>query len=94
MLQAVRNTVIVKPIYEEVSRGGIIVPKSAKRHRLYHGSIRGEVISVGPKSIFRHELKPGDKIIFRRHEGKKVYEHYEMFLSMRDRWIMGKVVGE
>lgn len=90
MLQALRNEIIVRAIYEEKTRGGIIVPPQAKQFKLYHGSIQGEVVSVGPESKFKNEVKPGDKIVWTRHEGKKVYEDRELFFVVKDRWIMGK----
>lgn len=91
MLQAMRNEIIVRPVYEEVTRGGIIVPVNARQHKLYHGSIYGIVISVGPKSKFKEDIKPGDKIYWRKHEGKKVYEDRELYFAIRERWIEGKV---
>lgn len=90
MLQALRDEIIVRPIYEEITKGGIIVPLQARTHKLYHGSITGEVISVGPKCKF--DIKPGDKIYWQRHEGKKVYVDRELFFAVRSRWVMGKVL--
>ena len=92
MLQALRNEIIVRPIYEEKTRGGIIVPSWAREYKLYHGSIQGEVISVGLKSKFKDEIKPGDRIVWTRHEGKKILFEGQTYFAVRDRWVMGKIV--
>ena len=91
MLKALRNSIIVKPEYEE-TRGKIIIPKSALEFRQYHGSVVGIVISVGPESKFRNELKPGDKVYWRRHEGFRIVYDRQVYFKVRDKWIMGKVV--
>lgn len=92
MLQALRNEIIVRPIYEEKTRSGIIVPQWARQYKLYHGSIVGEVISVGPDSKFKDEIKVGDKIYWRRHEGKKVWYERKLYFAVKERWVMGKVI--
>lgn len=91
MLQALRSEIIVKPIYEE-KRGVIVVPESAKRFLQYHGSVSGLVISVGPKSEFKDEVKPGDRIVWVRNEGKKIVYEGQEYLAVRDRWVRGKIV--
>ena len=91
MLQALRAEIIVKPIYEE-KRGTIIIPESVRQFKLYHGSIVGEVISLGPASKFKGEVKPGDKIYWQRHEGRKVFENRQLYFTIRERWILGKML--
>ena len=89
MLQALRAEIIVKPQYEE-KRGTIIIPESAREFKLYHGSISGEIISIGPKSQFRDEVKPGDKILWVRHEGKPILFEGVKYFAVKERWIMGR----
>ena len=88
MLQAMRDMVIVKPVYEE-HRGNIVIPKSAKQFKQYHGSVIGIVVSVGPKYLY--ELKAGDRVIWRRHEGKKVYENRELYFALKEKWVEAKL---
>ena len=88
-MQAIGKNTIVRPIYDEKSKGGIIIPEGAKKYKQYDTEVRGEVISVGPESEFKSLLKPGDKVIWVRHEGKRFYYEGEMFLSIKDRWIRG-----
>lgn len=93
MLEAMRDEVIVRPIYEE-KRGTIIIPESAKQFKQYHGSIYGIVMSVGPdwKKKVPEELKPGDKVVWVRHEGKKCYEDGQLYFVLSRRWVIAKVV--
>lgn len=91
MLQALRNEVIVLPIYETKSRGNIIIPEHARTYKLYHGSIMGEVVSVGPSSEFRNSIQKNDKIYWRRHEGKKFLHDGQTYMSVKDQWVMGKI---
>ena len=91
MLQAIGKYTIVLPLYDEKSKGGIIIPESAKKYKQYDSSVRGEVISVGPESEFKSMLKPGDKVIWTRHEGRKIMFKGQLYFSIRDRWIMAKV---
>lgn len=91
MLRALRNEIIVKPIYEK-NRGKIIIPPDSPHFKQYHGRITGEVISIGPRSIFKKDVDIGDKIVWLRHEGKKIIFERQVYFSVRDRWIMGKVI--
>jgi len=93
MLQAMRDEVIVRPIYETKTKSGLIIPEGARQYRQYHGSIYGDVISIGPDfpKMFK-DLKPGDQLIWRRHEGKRIIFEGELFFAVRSRWVMGKMV--
>ena len=84
MLQALRDNVIVKPIYEE-QKGSIIIPKSAEVFKQYHGFVMGEVVSIGKK--YPYPLKAGDRVLWRRHEGKKVYEDGQLYFVLKERWV-------
>jgi co-chaperonin GroES (HSP10) len=90
MLQALHDTIIVKPTYEE-TRSDIIIPQSAKQFKQYHGEVRGLVVSVGPEYPYRKDLKPGDVVTFQRHEGFTFQYQGEKYLKVREKWIHGKV---
>jgi co-chaperonin GroES (HSP10) len=93
-LQALRDTVIVTPIYQVSSRS-IIIPKSALKYLQYDGQVFGEVISVGPEYRQTYgdgqHLKAGDQIIFQRHEGKSFKIGGKLYLKLKSRWIHGVV---
>ena len=88
MLQALRDEIIVKPVYEE-RKSIISIPQSALKFRQYDGQVYGEVISAGPK----HKLGviPGDKINWQRHEGKKITYQGQIYFVVKQRWVMAKV---
>ena len=92
MLQAMRDEVIVRPFYETKTKSGLIIPAKALEYKQYHGGVFGEVISIGPKfpKMFE-DLKVGDKLLWRRHEGKKIMFEGEKFFAVRSRWVLGKV---
>ncbi len=84
-LRAVRDTVIVRVIYAERSKGGIVIPETAKQ---YSGSFVGDVVSVGPG--YKYDVKPGDRVVYRRHEGFKIRANGKDYLSLRSKWVVGK----
>ena len=88
MIKAVRDTVIVRVIYAEKT-GLIEIPDQAKQ---YSGNFCGRVISVGPD--YKYDLKAGDKVYFRRHEGHKVIIDDITYLSLRSKWCIAKEVAE
>lgn len=90
MIQAVRDQIIVKTVYDE-KVGSIFIPdkKGAKE---YHSGFYGLVISVGPK--YPYDVKPGDKIYYRRHEGKNIYYEGEWYKALKSRWVEGKMADE
>ena len=90
MLQALRAEIIVRPIYQE-KQGRIIIPEHSPHFKQYHGSVSGLVISVGPKSEFRDEVKPGDRIVWVRHEGKKIVYEGQEYRAVRDRWVRARL---
>lgn len=58
------DRVLIKPILETTSAGGIIIPDSKKRPQ------EGEVVLVGPgtKDV-EMVVKPGDKVLFSEYSG-------------------------
>lgn len=74
MLRPLADRIIVKPIEaEEVTRGGILLPDTAKERPL-----QGEVIAVGPGKTLENgtvspmDVKPGDKVIYAKYGGTEV----------------------
>jgi co-chaperonin GroES (HSP10) len=96
MLQALKNTVIVKPQYQD-KINNIIIPDTSRfgknsgrgEFQLYHGFIFGVVESIGKD--YKYKLQIGDKIIFQRHEGIKFNFRGEEYLKLKDRWVLARI---
>ncbi len=80
---------------EEKTKGGIIIPDTAKEKPQ-----EGEVISVGPGTLNdKGELRPldvkaGDRILFGKWSGTEVRLEGEELLIMKESDIMGVLEGQ
>ncbi|RLC69105.1 MAG: co-chaperone GroES [Chloroflexi bacterium] len=91
-LQPLGDRVVVKPMTEEeVSKGGIILPDTAKEKPQ-----RGQVIAVGPGRLdedgkrIAMEVKKGDKVIYSKYAGTEIKEDDEEYLILRESDILAK----
>jgi chaperonin GroES len=89
-VEPLSNRVIVRPIEtEEVSKGGIILPDTAKEKPQ-----EGEIIAVGPGRVTDEgvripmEVKVGDRIIFAKYAGTEVKLNDEKLMIMSESDIM------
>jgi chaperonin GroES len=77
---------------EEKSKGGIIIPDTAKEKPQ-----EGEVLSVGPGArdeqgrVHALDVKVGDKILFGKWSGTEVKIDGEDYLVMKESDIMGVI---
>jgi chaperonin GroES len=77
-----------------ISRGGIIIPDSAKDKPQ-----EGEVISVGKGKtndegkLFRLAVKEGDRILFGEYSGTEIKIDGEDFLIMKEEEVLGVITG-
>jgi len=85
-LKPLGDRVIVKPKEaEEVTKGGIIVPDTAKEK-----PVEGTIIAVGPGRVsddgktIPMELKQGDKILYGKYSGTEIKINDEEHLIMRE----------
>ena len=85
------DRVVVRRIEgEEKTKGGIIIPDTAKEKPQ-----EGEVISVGKgKSndegkVFPLDVKAGDSILFGKYSGTEIKIDGEEFLIMREEEVLG-----
>lgn len=91
-LKPLGDRVVVKPLTkEEVTKGGIILPDTAKEKPQ-----RGEIIAVGPGRLdedgkrIAMEVKKGDKVLYAKYAGTEVKEDDEELLILRESDILAK----
>jgi chaperonin GroES len=85
-LKPLHDRVLVKRLEEEeVTKGGIIIPDTAKEK-----PIKGEVVAVGPGKVaddgktIAMTVKAGDKVLFNKYAGTEVKIEGEEHLVMRE----------
>jgi chaperonin GroES len=89
------DRILVRRVEEsETSRGGIIIPDSAKDKPQ-----EGEVIAAGrgksndEGKVFPLAVKEGDRILFGKYAGTEIKLDGEDFVIMREEEVLGIVVG-
>jgi len=92
-IRPLQDRIIVKRIEEEEkTKGGIIIPDSAKEKPM-----EGEVISVGSGKVLENgtkqapEVKAGDRVLFGKYAGTEVKIDDEEHLIMREDDILGVI---
>src|SRR5271155_5594900 len=87
------DRVVIKRIEaEEKTKGGIIIPDTAKEKPQ-----EGEVVAVGPGGrddsgkLIPLDLKVGDRILFGKWSGTEIKMHGEEVLIMKESDVMGVV---
>ena len=94
-IRPLQDRVIIKRVKEEEkSKGGIIIPDSAKEK-----PIEGKVIAVGSGKLLedgtirKPEVKAGDKVLFAKYSGSEVKIDGEEHLILREDDILAVVEG-
>jgi chaperonin GroES len=89
------DRILVRRTEEEgTTRGGIIIPDSAKDKPQ-----EGEVISVGrgksndEGKVFPLVVKEGDRILFGKYSGTEIKLDGEDFIIMREEEVLGVITG-
>lgn len=92
-IRPLHDRVIVQRIEEEeVTKGGIIIPDTAKEKPQ-----EGKVIAVGPGKVLENgtkltmNVKVGDKILFGKYSGTEIKIEGEEYLMMREDDILGVI---
>ena len=91
-MRPLHDRVIVKRIEdEEQTRGGIIIPDTAKEKPQ-----EGQVIAVGPGKVedgkvIKPDVKAGDRILFGKYSGTEVVFDGEDHLILREDDILGVI---
>ena len=93
-IRPLQDRIIVKRMEgEEKTKGGIIIPDSAKEKPM-----EGKVIAVGPGKLNEKgtrvapEVKAGDLILFGKYAGTEIKIDGEEHLILREDDIMGIIV--
>jgi chaperonin GroES len=89
------DRILVRRVEEaETTRGGIIIPDSAKDKPQ-----EGEVIAVGKGKISEEgkvrplDVKEGDRILFGKYSGTEIKIDNEDFIIMREEEVLGVLSG-
>ena len=92
-LEPLGDRIVVKPIKrEETTKGGIILPDTAKEKPQ-----EGEVIAVGPGRLtedgkrIEMEVKKGDKVMYAKYAGTEFKLDDEELLILRESDVLAKV---
>ncbi len=92
-IRPLHDRVIVKRFEEdEMTKGGIIIPDSAKET-----PAEGKVIAVGPGRVdesgktVKLDVKKNDTVIFSKYGGTEIKIEGEEFLIMREEDILGVI---
>jgi chaperonin GroES len=85
-MKPLADRVVIKPSpAEEKTKGGIILPDTAKEK-----PVVGEVVAVGPGKVaddgkkIPMEVKAGDKVLYGKYSGTEVTVDGEEYLIMRE----------
>jgi len=92
-VRPLNDRVVVKRVpEEEVTKGGIIIPDSAKEK-----PIQGEVIAVGNGKVLENgkqralDVKVGDRVMFGKYSGSEIKLDGVEHLILREDEILGVV---
>ncbi|UCD22182.1 MAG: co-chaperone GroES [Chloroflexota bacterium] len=92
-IEPLGDRVVIKPTpKEEVSRGGIVLPDTAKEKPQ-----EGKIIAAGPGRLTEEgkriamEVKKGDKVIYSKYAGTEFKLENEELVIMRESDILAKL---
>jgi chaperonin GroES len=94
-IRPLQDRILVERIEEELKKGGIIIPDSAKEKPQ-----QGKVIAAGPGRIDEKgnripmEVKKGDTILFGKYSGNEIRIGEEEHLIMREDDVLAVIEKE
>ena len=90
--QPLGDRVVIKPLEkEEVTKGGLVLPDTAREKPQ-----EGEVVAVGPGRVgddgkrIPMEVKADDKVVYSKYAGTEFKEDDEEYLIVRESDILAK----
>jgi chaperonin GroES len=94
-IRPLQDRIIVKRVAEEEkTKGGIIIPDTAKEKPL-----EGKVVAVGNGKVLEDgkvrplDIKAGDRLLFGKYAGTEVKIEGEDHLILREEDVLGVIVG-
>jgi chaperonin GroES len=94
-IRPLQDRIIVKRVQEEEkTKGGIIIPDTAKEK-----PIEGKVIAAGNGKVLEDgkvrplDVKAGDRVLFSKYAGTEIKIEGEEHLIMREEDILGVIEG-
>jgi chaperonin GroES len=94
-IRPLQDRILVERIEEEIKKGGIIIPDSAKEKPQ-----QGKVIAAGPGKVdekgnrIAMEVKKGDLILFGKYSGNEIRIGEEEHLIMREDDVLAVIEKE
>jgi chaperonin GroES len=94
-IRPLQDRILVERIEEEIKKGGIIIPDSAKEKPQ-----QGKVIAAGPGKVdekgnrIAMEVKKGDIILFGKYSGNEIRIGDEEHLIMREDDVLAVIEKE
>jgi chaperonin GroES len=94
-IRPLQDRILVERIEEEIKKGGIIIPDSAKEKPQ-----QGKVIAAGPGRVDEKgnripmEVKKGDTILFGKYSGNEIRIGEEEHLIMREDDVLAVIEKE
>jgi chaperonin GroES len=94
-VKPLHDRILVERIEEEVRKGGIIIPDTAKEKPQ-----QGKVIAVGPGRVDEDgkrialDVKKGDYILFGKYSGNEIRVGDEEYLIMREEDVLAVIEKE
>jgi len=94
-VKPLHDRILVERLEEEVRKGGIIIPDSAKEKPQ-----KGKVIAAGPGRVddngkrIAMDVKKGDRILFGKYSGNEIRVGDEDYLIMREEDVLAIVEKE
>lgn len=92
-IRPLHDRILVKRIEEkEVTKGGIIIPDSAKEK-----PVEGRIVAAGKGKVNENgdvkplEVKEGDRILFGKYAGTEIKIEGDEFLMMREDDVLGVI---
>ncbi len=92
-LKPLADRVVIKPsVAEEKTKGGIIIPDTAKER-----PVVGEIVAVGPGrkgddgKLIPMELKVGDKVMYGKYSATEITVEGQEYLVMRESDVIAVV---
>jgi len=92
-IRPLRDNILIKPIEETTSKGGIVIPQTATEKPM-----EGLVVAVGPGKqiegrVVEPQVKQNDRVLYGKYAGTEVKIDGDDHIIMREEDIMGVIEG-